>query len=67
MSSGKTDRVFKRIYYDPRKAGSYGGVESLHKAVEEQTGKKPAIAQVEDWLAGQDAYTLHKASRKKVC
>ena len=65
MSSRKTDQVFKRIYYDPRKAGSYGGAESLQKGVKEQTGKKVAIAQVEDWLAGQDAYTLHKASRKK--
>ena len=64
MSSRKTDRVLKSIYYNPARAGSYGGVERLQKAVKEQTGVRVSTDRVQDWLAAQDAYTLHKTARK---
>ena len=31
--STKSDAKLKEIYYDPKKAGSYGGITSLRKAV----------------------------------
>ena len=43
-------------YYDPKRAGSYGGVAALRRAVPEQN--------VERWLSEQDAYTLHKPVRR---
>lgn len=64
MTSKKTDRLLKNTYYNPAKAGSYGGVESLQKGVEEHTGKKVHAGEVREWLAAQDAYTLHKTVRK---
>ena len=47
----------KEIYYDPTKVGSFGGVKALSKAA----GRKD----VKEWLAGQDAYTLHKPTKRK--
>ena len=44
-------------YYDPKRAGSYGGVAALRRAVPEQ--------KVEQWLSEQDAYTLHKPVRRR--
>lgn len=64
MTSRKTERVLRSIYYDPARAGSYAGVERLQKAVEEQTGKKISSDEVREWLSAQDAYTLHKTARK---
>lgn len=31
-------RVMKKVYYDPAHPGSFGGVERLRKAVEDETG-----------------------------
>ena len=44
-------------YYDPKRAGSYGGVAALRRAVPEHN--------VEQWLSEQDAYTLHKPVRRR--
>ena len=50
------------IYYDPAQPGSYGGVNQLLRAAKKVL---PATEreQVEDWLAEQDTYTLHKPVR----
>ena len=45
------------VYTNPRAPGSFGGVEALRRYV-----RKPRKAVV-DFLAGQDAYTLHKPTR----
>ena len=44
-------------YYDPKRAGSYGGVAALRRIVPEQD--------VERWLSEQDTYTLHKPVRRR--
>lgn len=48
-------RVMKKVYYNPAHPGSFGGVERLCKAVEDETGEKVKTE--------QDAYTLHKPAR----
>ena len=53
----------KKLYYSPAHPGSFGGVDRLHKAVEDEMGKKVKIERVKDFLAEQDAYTLHKPAR----
>ena len=47
------------VYYEPSRAGSYGGVSQLKRYSEE------SLSNVKDWLSSQDAYTLHKSVRKK--
>uniref|UniRef100_A0A672IF46 Integrase catalytic domain-containing protein n=1 Tax=Salarias fasciatus TaxID=181472 RepID=A0A672IF46_SALFA len=56
-------RVMKRLYYKPSHPGSFGGVERLHKAVQDETGKKVRVEDVKDFLSSQDTYTLHKPAR----
>jgi len=47
------------VYHDHRAPGSFGGVERLRR----YAGKRRK--QVVDYLAGQDAYTLHKPIRRR--
>jgi transposase InsO family protein len=48
----------KKRYYDGKRVGSLGGARSLHAAL----GLKSSAAKKKsnDWLSGQDAYTLHR-------
>uniref|UniRef100_A0A3B1JVY7 Integrase catalytic domain-containing protein n=1 Tax=Astyanax mexicanus TaxID=7994 RepID=A0A3B1JVY7_ASTMX len=55
-----TEGLLKKIYYDPSNPGSYGGVESLQRAIFEKKGSRANIKDVKNWLSAQDAYTLHK-------
>ena len=54
----------KSLYYDHANPASFGGVDRLWKAARRQ---RPGLRRedVEDWLRGQDAYTLHKDAREK--
>ena len=49
----------KKVLYDPIHPGSFGGVERLRKAVQDEMGEKVTC----DFLSEQDAYTLHKPAR----
>ncbi len=51
-------------YYDVREPGSYGGVNALHRLMklkERNVTKKQII----EWLAEQEAYSLHKPVRRR--
>ena len=48
-------------YFNIRSPGSYGGVQALYRLMKGKATKK----QVVDWLANQDAYTLHKPIRHR--
>jgi len=48
-----------KVYYDPKHAAGFGSVEKLVKA------SKHKKRYVEEWLAGQNMYTLHKPVRKR--
>lgn len=54
--------VLKGIYYNPAKAGSFGGVDSLFRAASKK-GHRVNRKEVKTWLTDQDAYALHKAAR----
>ena len=54
------EQMLKTIYYTPSNPGSYGGKEHLQRAIANETGSQLSAAQVNEWLAEQDAYTLHK-------
>jgi hypothetical protein len=55
-------KFLERLYYDPSEATGYAGASRLTRAVR---SKKTSGARVLDWLAGQNAYTLHKSVRRK--
>lgn len=57
-------KTLHEIYYDPEQPGSYGGVEALFRAARKRL-PDTTRDQVEDWLAEQDTYTLHKPVRYK--
>jgi len=48
-----------KVYYDPKHAAGFGSVAKLVKT------SKHKKRDVEDWLSGQDTYTLHKPARKR--
>lgn len=51
--------VLRKIYYDPAQPGSLGGVRALYRNAKKVL-KNLTQKQVEEWLSGQDAYTLHR-------
>jgi len=54
-----TTTTMKKLYYDPSRPGSFGGVAALARASGLSTRR------VVDWLRGQETYTLHKPARKR--
>lgn len=49
------------IYYHPSNPASFTSVHRLKRAA----NKKNTIREIQDWLATQDTYTLHRSSRKR--
>jgi hypothetical protein len=47
-----------KVYYDPKHSG-FGIVSKLVK------GSENKRSDIEEWLSGQDAYTPHRAVRKR--
>ena len=52
------NKRLKRVYFDPKRVSSYGGVDALRRVT-----RVPRKI-VEEWLSEQDAYTLHKPARR---
>jgi hypothetical protein len=48
-----------KIYHDPKHAPGLGSIAKLVKA------SKKKIRDVQEWLSGQDTYTLHKPVGKR--
>ena len=57
------DEYLSSVYYDPKRPGSFGGVESLYRDVKQEKKFIITRKQISDWLMSQDAYTLHKPAR----
>lgn len=53
-------QLMKNVYYDPSSPGGFGGKQRLKQAVLENTGVVLQDKEVNDWLAEQDTYTLHR-------
>lgn len=56
-------RIMKKVYYNPSHPASFGGVDRLHRALQDEMGKKVNVECVKDFLSEQDSYTLHKPAR----
>ena len=55
----RKEQPLRTVYFDPKRVGSYGGVDALRR-VTRMPRKKVA-----EWLSEQDAYTLHKPARRR--
>jgi len=60
----ESDSGLASIFYNPKDPGSFSSAEALFNRAKEE-GIKTNRAQVEEFLADQDAYTLHRKLRKK--
>ena len=58
----KYEKLLRKIYYTPKEAASFGGIQRLKEASHTK-GKKLKTKQVVRWLSTQDTYTLHKPVR----
>ena len=58
------EEALKKLYYNPSGSGSFGGVDRLYRNA--IAAKIPNItrAKVCEFLAGQQAYTLHRPARR---
>jgi transposase InsO family protein len=58
------NKALSSVYYDPKNPASFSTAQKLHKEVRV---KEPTLtlSQTREWLRGQNAYTLHKAARRR--
>ena len=52
-------KTLKKVYFDPSRVGSYGGVDALRRVTH---APRKVVAR---WLSEQDAYSLHKPARRR--
>ena len=64
MDQAAVNEYLKSVYYDPKRPGSFGGVESLYRDVKQEGKFKLSRKQISGWLISQDTYTLHKPARR---
>ena len=64
MDHSTVDEYLKSVYYDPKRPGSFGGIESLYRDVKQEEKFKLSRKQISDWLLSQGTYTLHKQARR---
>ncbi len=57
--------LMKNVYYNPSDPGSLGGKERLKHGVLQEYGVVLKDKDVTDWLASQEAYTLHRTAPVK--
>ena len=58
------DEYLTQLYYNPKRSGSFGGVERLYNDVKKEGKYDISRAQLKKWLMKQDTYTLHKQARR---
>ncbi|GFX76884.1 putative uncharacterized transposon-derived protein F54H12.3 [Trichonephila clavipes] len=53
---------WKNIYRVPEHAGSFGGIDAVHRSLKGKVSRKD----IKNWLQTKESYTLHKPVRKKI-
>jgi hypothetical protein len=57
------EKYLSQIYYDPESPASFGGIDSIYRAVKNEGKYKILRNKIRLWLQKQDTYTLHKPVR----
>lgn len=59
------EQYLKKIYYDPKHAGSFGGVNKLYRAVRKEGKYVLGKTKIKKWLDKQETFGLHKQINRK--
>lgn len=65
MVSKKNLKLFKSIYFQPSKLGSFTGIQQFLSAVQKRTKSKVVLEQAKDWIKSVNSYTLFRPAVKK--
>ena len=65
QSKKAKEKYLQSLYYDVTSAGSFGGLDRLHRQVRRDDEYNISKSFVREWLSSQDAYTLHRPIRKR--
>jgi hypothetical protein len=57
------EKYLSQINYDPESPASFGGVDSIYRAVKNEGKYEISRNKIRLWLQKQDTYTLHKTVR----
>ena len=57
------EKYLSQIYYDPESPASFGGIDSIYRAVKNEGKYQILQNKIRLWLQKQDTYTLHKPVR----
>ena len=62
----KFEKELRKIYYTPKEAASFSGVQALQHALQKKgfSNKNRKKEKITKWLSSQDTYTLHKPVRR---
>lgn len=59
------ENFLKELYSDPSRPGSYGGINSLYRAVKLDGRYRVTRKQLQKWLRQNETYALHKPVKRK--
>lgn len=59
------EEYLAKLYYDPSRAGAYGGVEKLYRAVRKDGKFVLGRTKIRNWLLKQEDYAVHRETRSK--
>ena len=65
MDQSTVDEYLKSVYYDPKRAGSFRRIESLHRDVKQEEKFKLSRKQISDWLFSQDTYPRANGAKRR--
>ena len=57
------EKYLSQLYYNPESPASFGGVDSIYRAVKNDGKYQISRNKIRQWLQTQDTYTLHKPVR----
>ncbi len=57
------EKYLSQLYYNPESPASFGGVDSIYRAVKNDRKYQISRNKIRQWLQTQDTYTLHKPVR----
>ena len=61
----KSTQLLDDIYKDPADSASFGSVNKLYKKARQRSRRRISKEQVKEYLSGEDAYTLHRAVKRR--
>ena len=64
--SPRWETYIKRLYNDPKRAGSFTSPLKLYRAIQKEGKHRISLNKIKGWLSKQEVYTLHKSVNRKI-